>query len=372
MLTDIEDIDIKKLSKIYDSGNRDSFISLYLDFDNLDDKFIEQRRNACKSVLKSDRDLLSNFEKTMQQVDRYAETQNREKGQRALIIFASHLNNFFSVYKISVPADNLLIIDTSPYIRPIARLRDEYETSGLILLDNHRAKLYIVSSGRANYVKKTAMDIMNKHKKGGWSQARFQRSRKGAIKSFFKEVSEHAKELFGDDVVKIVIAGPGNAKLAFRNFLPPEIGEKVIDLIDMDFDEAEGKLVSEAVNIVSEDERKTSEENVRILKGEILKGSLAVYGLKETVRAVRNGQVELLLVSKGYRVKGWICEKCQAVEQGVEDRCPYCGSEVSEADIVEEIVEFAERTNTEIEFVEDSPILNELGGVGGLLKFIVD
>ena len=38
-------------------------------------------------------------------------------------------------------------------------------------------------------------------------------------------------------------------------------------------------------------------------------------------------------------------------------------------DVIEEIIEFAERTGTTIEFVENNPILQELGGVGGLLRF---
>jgi Peptide chain release factor 1 (eRF1) len=137
----------------------------------------------------------------------------------------------------------------------------------------------------------------------------------------------------------------------------------------VEFDDAEGKLVSDVVNIVSEDEKKMSDKNVSKLNDEILRDGLAVYGLKETIDAVRNGQVELLLISKGLKVKGWICERCQAVEQGVKTKCPYCGSKTSEVDIMEEIIEFAKRTDTKIEFVEDNPVLDELGGVGGLLRF---
>ena len=121
--------------------------------------------------------------------------------------------------------------------------------------------------------------------------------------------------------------------------------------------------------IVLEDEKETSERNVSRLRDEILRNGLAVYGLKETGKAVMNGQIELLLVSKGYKIRGWICEKCQAVDSGVKDGCPYCGSRTSEVDVIEEIIEFAERTDTKIEFVGDNLILDELGGVGGLLRF---
>jgi len=370
MLTNLKNADIKELSEVYDSESRDSFISLYLDIESLDNKFVGRRKNTCKSVLKEDKELSENFEKTMQMIEEYLNKSGREKGQKGLAMFASNIHNFFRAYKLGMPVENLLIVDTSPYIRPLARLVDEYEAFGLVLLDSQRAKIYVVSSGKVGYKKKKAKDIINKHKKGGMSQARFQRLRKGAINHFLKDVAEDVEKLFPtDDVVKIIIAGSGNEKIIFKNILPPHIKSKIVDIIDIDFDEAEGRLLSKAEEIVIEDEKETSEKNVSRLRDEILRNGLAVHGLKETGEAVINGQIELLLVSKGYKIRGWICEKCQAVDSGVKDKCPYCGSRTSEVDVIEEIIEFAERTDTKIEFVGDNPILNELGGVGGLLRF---
>ena len=370
MLTDLKNTDIKELSEVYDSESRDSFISLYLDIASLDTKFVRRRRNICKSVLKGDKELSENFEEAMQMIEGYLNKNEREKGQQGLAIFASDIHNFFRAYKLGMPVENLLIVDTSPYIRPLARLVDEYEAFGLVLLDSQRAKIYVVSSGKVGYKKIYATDIINKHKKGGMSQARFQRLRKGAIDHFLKDVADDVEKLFlHDEVVKIIIAGSGNAKLSFKNILPPHIKSKIVDIIDMDFDEAEGRLVSKAEEIVLDDEKETSEQNVSRLRDEILRNGLAVHGLKETGEAVINGQVELLLVSKGYKIRGWICEKCQTVDSGVKDKCPYCGSRTAEVDVIEELIEFAERTDTKIVFVEDNPILAELGGVGGLLRF---
>ncbi len=369
MLTDLKNRDIKELSEVYDTENRDSFISLYLDIASLDTKFVRRRRNTCKSVLKEDKEMSENFEKAMQMIEGYLNKNEREEGQQGLAIFASNIHNFFKAYKLGMRVENLLIVDTSPYIRPLARLVDEYEAFGLVLLDSQRAKIYVVSSGKVGY-KKYATDIINKHKIGGMSQARFQRLRKGAIDHFLKDVADDVEKLFlQDEVVKIIIAGSGNAKLSFKNILPPHIKSKIVDVIDMDFDEAEGRLISKAEEIVLEDEKETSEQNVSRLRDEILRNGLAVQGLKETGEAVIKGQIELLLVSKGYKVRGWICEKCQTVDSGLKDKCPYCGSRTSEVDVIEELIEFAERTDTKIEFVEDNPILAELGGVGGLLRF---
>ncbi len=370
MLTDLKNIDIKGLSGIYDPESRDSFISFYLNTKSLDNKFVEKRKKGCKYVLKGNRELYENFEKTMQKIEEYLDKNRVEKQQKGLVIFASDIHNFFRAYKLGLPLKNLLIVDTSPYIRPIARLIDEYETFGLVLLDSHRAKIYIVSSHKVKYKKKKAKDIMNRHKKGGMSQARFQRLRKGAINHFLKDISDGIEKLFSEEnITKIVIAGPGNAKTMLKNILPNNIKFKIVDIINADFDESENIIVSKSEEIILKDEKEISEKNVSRLKDEILKDGLAVYGLKETRDAVRNGQIELLLISKDYKIRGWICEKCQSVDTGAKKKCPYCGSKTSQVDVIEELIEFAERSDTKIEFVENNPVLNELGGVGGILRF---
>ena len=184
---------------------------------------------------------------------------------------------------------------------------------------------------------------MKKNKKGGMSQARFQRLRVGAIEHFLKEVADEMVKLFSkDNVVKIVITGPGNAKILLKDYLPNEVKNEILDVIDVDFDEADGYLISRAEEAVMKDEKETVLNNVIRLKEEILKHGLAVYGLKDTIEAVKNGYLELLLVSKGYKQEGWRCEKCQLVDSDKIDKCPNCSG---------------------------NSILQELGGVGGLLRF---
>lgn len=370
MLVDLKEMEIKKLSEIYDVESKDSFVSLYNNMEKTNERFVEKRKMACRSVLKENRDLMENFDKTMLMIEKYLGMNDREEGQKGLAIFASNEHDFFKAYKLGVPVEDLMIVDTSPYIRPLAGLIEDYETFGLVVLDNHRSRIYVVSSGRIEDKNKIARDIMKKHKKGGMSQARFQRLRVGAIEHFMKEVAEEMVKLFSkDNVVKIVIAGPGNAKILLKDYLPNELKSEILDLVDVDFDEADGCLISRAEEAVMKDEKETVSKNVIRLKEEILKHGLAVYGLKETIDAVKNGHVELLLVSKGYKHRGWRCEKCQLVDSYITDKCPNCSGKVSHVDVIEEIIEFAERTGTKIEFVDDNPILHELGGVGGLLRF---
>ncbi|MCX9085701.1 MAG: Vms1/Ankzf1 family peptidyl-tRNA hydrolase [Candidatus Methanoperedens sp.] len=370
MLVDLKDMEIKKLSEIYDIESRDSFVSLYINMEQTNERFVDKRKKACRAVLKENRDWMENFDKTMQMIEKFLGVNDKEEGQKGLAIFASNEHDLFITYKLGVPVEDLMVVDTSPYIRPLARMIEDYETFGLVVLDNHRARIIVVSSGKIDDITKIARDIMKKHKKGGMSQGRFQRMRVGAIEHFLKEVTEEMVKIFSkENIAKIVIVGPGNAKILLKDFLPNELKNEILDLIDVDFDEADGYLISMAEEAVQKDEKDTVSKNVIRLKEEILKHGLAVYGLKDTIDAVKNGYMELLLVSKGYKQEGWKCEKCQLVDSDIIDKCPNCNGNVTQVDGIEESIEFAQRTGTKIEFVDNNPILQELGGVGGLLRF---
>jgi peptide chain release factor subunit 1 len=257
-----------------------------------------------------------------------------------------------------------LIVDSSPYIRPLARIQDEWESFTLLLVSSNYAKIFSVSIGQVENTKKLSADIINKHKKGGCSQARFNRIRKGAINAFLSEVVE-ALQKRSDE--RIIIGGPGTTKNQFIDILPKELKDKIVDVIDIGIED-EQKLLKKSFHVITKKEQRESHEAVQHLKQEILKDGLAVYGLVETLIAVKNGQVELLILEKDYKSRGWICENCQVVEEGINKTCPYCGKNTSEVDVLEEILEFAKRTDANIEFTDDEEIAN-LGHVGAILRF---
>ncbi len=348
---------LRELSELYDVDSEDSFVSLYMNKDD-DRKFIERRMRACKSVFKGND--LKHFEDTMDDILNAL----KQTAWASIAVFASRKHNFLKTVSLTVEVDNTLIVDSSPYLRPLARIQDEWESFTLVLISSNYAKIFSVSLGKMDREKTLSKDIMNKHKKGGWSQARFNRLRRGAIHAFLKEVEEVLEQIADE---QIVLAGPGTAKVQFKDMISKNLNERIVEIIDVGIDD-EKELMKESINLIAERERQQSYAAVQQLKSEILKDGLATYGIKETLQAVKNGQVELLLIEKDYKPRGWICEHCQVADEGVQTTCPYCGKRTSEVDVIEEILEFAERTDADIEFTDDEELAN-LGHVGAILRF---
>jgi peptide chain release factor subunit 1 len=344
------------LIDVYDTDNLNTFVSLY--FDGRDKRFIPHREKVIQSILTGDE--LQNFVQTMETIKEYLKKNRR--GNHA--IFASDKHHFFKAISFPMGLKNSLSVDVSPYIHQIAELADEWQAYTLVLLNSNHAKIFSFSCGELSVEKNLSADIMNKHKKGGMSQARFQRLRKGSIHAFLTEVVEALEKITQEN---IILAGPGEAKKQFFGMLPVQLQKGVIAEVDVDIHDECG-LLNETEEIMWEREKEEHRRLLQLIQTEILKNGLAVYGLKETLAALRNGQVEALLVEKDVKRKGWICERCQLMNEGTVPRCPSCGKATSEVDIIEEIVKLAERTDASVEFSSDED-LKKIGPVVGLLRF---
>ncbi len=364
----LKEIDLRKLSEISDT--RPSFLSVYLDAkDDRAEKFLNKRERECLNALKEERELKEIFKKNMDRIREFLKT-GKTGGAKSYAIFSSTPKDFFYGYELPLEVENQLIVDTSPYIRPLAMLEEEWEPMAIVLLDHSHARLYMISSSVIQDTKKMHKDIMNKHKKGGWSQMRFQRLRKGAIDQFFKEVSEYLDSFLEKEKVRrIILAGPGSAKREFLDYLPESISKNVIATIDEDINVPEGQLISDSFENFFKKEREEESEMVANLRAEILKGGLVAYGIEDTLSAVTEGRAELLLLSMGKRAVGWKCEECRIFKSGSTETCESCGKPVFRVDVVEELVESAKSLGTTLEFVKDNEFLDELGGVAAFLRF---
>jgi peptide chain release factor subunit 1 len=350
------DESLPELIDRYDAENLNTFVSLY--FDGRDEHFIAHRQKVIQCLLSPEE--LKNFVRTMETITTYLA--KNKVGNHA--IFASDKNNFFKALSFPVAVKNSLSVDVSPYIHQVAQLADEWGAYTLVLLNSNHAKIFSFSCGELAVEEDLSADIMNKHKKGGMSQARFQRLRKGSIHAFLTEVVDALQKITSEN---IILAGPGETKKQFRDMLPIPLRKAVIAQVDVAVDDACG-LVDETQEIIKEQGKEKHRSLLTLIESEILKNGLAVYGVAETLAAVKNGQVEALLVELDAKQKGWVCESCRLLEAGAFLRCPSCGKNTSEVDIIEEIVKRAKRTGAIVGFSQDER-LQKIGPVVGLLRF---
>ena len=363
LLTPISDIDLRALAETKDE--QDAFLSIYLTTINRDDNLLVQSKlKAMKSALP--KDLQEAFLKTKQMIEPLLAAEVI-KGEKGRVIFASAARDFLQVFRLSVSLEPMVVLDSSPFLLPLARLKDDYEDYALLLLDSQEARLFVIRSDILEEKKKLSIDLMNKHKKGGWSQMRYNRLRSGAIKSFLTKVVEDLQgRLDLGEIKGLVVAGPGEAKGQLVEMLPIVWKEKLLGVVDISMQTPGGDLVKLGGKSARE-ERSAELHLAERLKEAVLKGEGAAYGLAEVGMALQEGRVNHLLLSSGFALPSMICKKCHFTHEEGES-CPTCGGQM-QAMSLERLYEQAERTGAEVALVEDDEFLEAMGGVGALLRY---
>ena len=371
-LLPVTEIDLRALSEIYDE--KDVYLSVYMKSSSTSEldssrSFIASRFKAMDKSLPAD-DLRQPFRSTMSLVEESLASLPW-KGERSRVIFACGPLSFLHVYRLGLEVEPLVVLDTSPFLLPLARLRDDYEDYGLLLLNSQEARLFTIRSRLLEEKSQSSIDLMNKHKKGGWSQMRYSRLRKGAIKSFLGEVVEDLARLEGlQNMRGLVIAGPGEAKIELMEMLSPQIKERVMGLLDVSMGVKPADLVEMGDRLALDKERSLSRERAAELRSAVLRGQLYATGADKVRDALQQGRVKSLLLLDGFLIPGWICESCQYFQEGSQpERCPRCNGRTSRVNILEELYELAQRTGAEVEFVEEDEFLRSLGGVGAILRY---
>ncbi|WP_406670664.1 Vms1/Ankzf1 family peptidyl-tRNA hydrolase [Methanolobus sp. ZRKC4] len=370
-LMPVTEIDIRALAEIYAEEN--VYLSVYLpvsrENEHVNRVFVNSRVGAIKKVLPAD--LRPEFEKTFDMAEELL-FEPAVSGERGRIIFASAPDSFLHVYRLAVEPEKSLVLDTSPFLLPLARLRADYEDYGMLLVDSREARFVCIRSDIAEEKKHLSTDLMKKHKKGGWSQMRFNHLRKEAIKSFFSEVVENVQGTCDELQTRgLVIAGPGEAKQELMDLLSQDVRQSVLGVIDVAMDISRDELVEESDSVLHENELSTSKKKADELKNAILKGGLAVAGVEDVRNALEQARVNVLLIVKGSSVPGWICERCQNLQANTRppEQCDRCGGPTSSVNIVEELYELAQRTGAEVEFIEQRDFLDSDDAVGALLRY---
>ncbi|MGC9123505.1 MAG: peptide chain release factor aRF-1 [Thermoplasmata archaeon] len=282
--------------------------------------------------------------------------------------------------------------DSKFYLDPLLAMLGQKDVYGLIVIDRSEATIGFLRGTRIEVVRNMQSNVPSKHHQGGQSSRRFERLIEQAVHEFFKRVGDSANEAFlnENDLKGILIGGPGSTKEVFANgdYLHHELKKKIIDLFDTGYTDEYGlrELVEKASQKLEELEIAQEKKIINRFLSEIRKNdSLAVYGEKQVIEALKNNQVDTLIISEALR-KYKVIYQCPNCGERIEDiiigeipekYCPKCNTlmnVVEKTDIIDEYYKLAEASNAKVYLVSDESeegklFLKGFGGIGAILRY---
>jgi peptide chain release factor subunit 1 len=357
--------DLRALADL--SGPDRAFLSIY--FANPDDRgLLDARVREIRAFLSDQPTELEHFEENLKLARPLIDA---PFGETSRAIFVCWALDYAQAHDLPVEVATLVRVDSSPYLRPLAELEDEYERFAVVVADNKGTSVYTVSAGDMRQAERVSGGVKNSVKKGGWSQKRYARRREKQLERYATRVAEQLEELH-DEVPfeRLVLLGQPEAMRAIEDALSNPMRERIIGEATVDVGDAQDVAEEKAVELYLEEER---DEEMRLwneIKAGYLSGGLGVAGPSRTLGALKTGRVEELLVARDAQIKGVRCRACENLAHGTPQTCYACGSsDLFEVDLVNEMAELAAQTSAHVEFADAFGALKGVGGVAALLRY---
>jgi peptide subunit release factor 1 (eRF1) len=264
---------------------------------------------------------------------------------------------FFESIQLAVPVtENLIYVADQPHLYHLALLSDQYPRYAAVLTDANRARIFVFALGQTIDTEEVTGEKVHRVKVGGWSQARYQRRAQNAHLHHAKEVVSRLEHIIHEDKVsRIIIAGDPLAVPLLVAELPSAMAP-MVDALRLDVHSSEHEVFRATLEKLQDDDAKSDADKVQRLLNEYRGRGLAVAGVKATLAALEAGQVDELLISA-------------CLDGAYQAELTRGSTAPPTVALPELLVTKAKQTDASIHFVEDSTLLETVGGVGAFLRW---
>lgn len=379
-----QDLDRSTLRRLAETRPPDGglVVSAFLSLDPSEFATPPARATAVRSLLDEarrragDRDGLPHAEREalkadLGRVQRVLEDDLPTDGARAVAVFASSGAGLFEVLRLPRSVGSDVVIDHSPFVEPLAALHGSERRWAVLLSNRRTARLFTGDSARLEEVEQVRDDVRGQHAQGGTEQARRQRS-------IDHEVDQHLRNAAGAlrrrarrrPLDRLLVGGPPELVGRLEDALDTSLRELLAGRVEVDVEHATADaLLAAARPLFEADDERRERDALDRIKAAVGGGGRGAAGLADTLEALSEQRVEILLMADGFSAGGARCPSCGWL--GVEaTACPADGTPlVHRDDVTEDAVERALAQSAEILVIRRFDDLRPLGGIGAVLRF---
>jgi Bacterial archaeo-eukaryotic release factor family 10 len=289
---------------------------------------------------------------------------------QGLAIFACTGLDVWEVVTAGVPFRLSVGVGPRAELFQLARLIDEHETVVVAHIDAGRARLWVQRFGNTEEAESPdgGMEGSGRARKGGWSQARFQRRADNQVEALVAETATAIDRLVeAEDAHRLVLAGEETVVARLEAAITPPVRQRVgeIGTAGRAGDaEVEALIRPAVVQLEADEGRALADEALGLARA----GGLGVSGAGRTRRFLELGAVDTLVllelpVGPPEATEGQDARDLHDELAEVGDRAPL------DLDVRNELVRLAALTSADVQVVDAHEGLERSGGVAGLLRY---
>jgi peptide subunit release factor 1 (eRF1) len=315
-------------------------------------------------------------ERDLERIRAYLRSPGNLPSTHGVAIFACAPIGLFEAIPLPFVYRSRIAVDTSPLVRELASVEDEFGRLLTVVLDRTAARFFEVTAFDTIELPGLRADATRgKRFRGdtdgppGWGEHTYNNRIREEKQRHYEAI---ARELFAIDrrhpAHGIVLGGNGNDAAAVEPFLHNYLVERVLGTARLNPKEATAALVHEATLAVREAWERDSERALVHEMQEALGSGWSVNGMTPTLRALSRGQVRALLVHADAGQPGFRCGDSGRLALTQRD-CRGEGEPVPVLDVVDDAIEEALRQGVDVNVVFEPEARGAIEGLAGLLRF---
>ncbi|MFH1084701.1 MAG: hypothetical protein V1772_02910, partial [Chloroflexota bacterium] len=284
---------------------------------------------------------------------------------RGVAVFASG-KALWQVLPLPVAPSSQAWYAPQPYVRVLTDIMDRFGCYSIALIDRESVRLFAVSWGKIHPETEALGEELKRHRSEGWYAAGYQRHEDMLALRNLRQAADLLQRYCQETDCKRLMLGGHPAVLAqFRELAPRPLLDRLIGEFSVDMTASSAEVLHRSLDIVAQADQAREERLVEAVITAAAKGGAGTIGAADTLAALHQGRVRVLLVEESLRVPGYVCAECGFLSPVRHSACPMCkGAVVAEApDVANLAIHKAVETGAEVNVVRQSEELLKAGGI---------
>ncbi len=294
---------------------------------------------------------------------------------QGLVLYVDEAGGYHERIELPFRLVNHLVIEPRAYVRPVAQALSLLEPFIVARVSRDESSLLLIDEwGVAEEDDLAGPWLRSSDPATGEVSIReyYAAARQDAlVELHYKEVgSALVRLLDASSATRVVVCALHDIASNFRRSLVQPVAAHLVAEIPFDAAATTGQMVA-AARVAAEEAHRAEAAGLaaRVAEGLGREGRGAA-GFDDVLAALNRHQLQVLLVDRAHRAPGWVCPGCLWAGLTEVPSCPACGGRpVHIDDAVGELVRLAVLQNCRLEVGEAIPVLDQLGGVAGLLRY---
>ncbi|WP_433608176.1 hypothetical protein ACQP2P_34740 [Dactylosporangium sp. CA-139114] len=277
-----------------------------------------------------------------------------------LAIFASSGNGLFERVSLPRPVRDRVVVDTTPWVRPMLAVLDEYHRMCVVLVNKAWAQIWELYLGEMREITQIKDPALRKPDFAyGMAEYRVRNKADELSKRHYRRVGSALDQLLRTERFDVIALGGHPHELsAFTGFLSRDVASRVAGTFAVDPDTATvADIRRSAEDIMERYERHEEQRLVDEIFEAVAEGRPGAIGLEPCLWAGSVAAVQHLVIHEGAAVPGVVCDESGWLGTSGQ-QCPLCGQPTRQTpDLLDELAEFVVEEGGAVKHVADNPRL---------------